>query len=91
MVHSAPDAVSKMMNRGEDHIPGPANYANAAQDVTGHLCCRDSVLTHVQHGVHQDPYIFLCFPTKPILVHGVIFPWGQDLAFTLVEIHVDSR
>lgn len=58
MVPTAPDAVSQVMNRGEDHIPGLAEYTNAA-DL---LCHGGIVLTHAQRGVHQSPYIFLCFP-----------------------------
>ena len=94
MVHTAPDAISQMVNRGKDHFPGPAYYINATQYVVGLLCRRDALLTHVQLGVHQDPtsfYAFQLIDHRVVLVRGVIPPWVQDLAFALVDIREGSR
>lgn len=54
--------VSPLLSREKDPFPQPAGHAlpNAAQESIGCLCCRGTLLTHVQLGVHQDPHSLSC-------------------------------
>lgn len=63
---------------------------NAVQDAIVHLCSEGTLLTYVQL-LHQDTQVLLCnsafqlFDPQPVLVHGVIPPQRQDLAFLLLK------
>lgn len=54
---------------------------NTAQVAAGCLCCKHTLLTHVQHsqlGVHQDPHVlfrqatFQLVVPQCVILHGVI-------------------
>lgn len=74
----------------EDHLPQSvgSTFPDAAQSA---LECRGASLTHVQHGVHQDPtsakFLSTQVPPQPVLVHGVVPTQGQNLAFPFAELH----
>lgn len=55
--HSTPSVASQMLNRGGHHFSHPAVYpfANTAWDVSGLLCYKSTLLTHVQVVVRPFP------------------------------------
>lgn len=85
----------KCFIEGKDHFPGFVGYAPpiTAQDVFGLLCCKGTLLTHVQLVGKPDPqvpfYRAVSYTVSPqlVLLHGVISSWMQDLAFPFNELH----
>ncbi|KAF1440525.1 Zinc finger RNA-binding protein, partial [Pygoscelis papua] len=62
-------------------------------DASRLLCCKGTLLAHVQLGVRQDPRVLFCQAAfqlggcQHILVHGVVPRWLQNFALPLVELH----
>ncbi|KAK4828308.1 hypothetical protein QYF61_025320 [Mycteria americana] len=80
--------------QGKVHLPQPAGNTppDAAQDTISLLCCKGTLLAHVQLGVHQDPQVLFCEAafklsgSQHILEHEVVPSQVKDFAL-LVELH----
>jgi len=71
---------------GEDHLPRPAadSLPDAAQGTISLFRGQGMLLTHIQHGVHQDAEVLFCQAAfqlgglQHVVVHGVVPPLRQD-------------
>lgn len=89
------DMASPVLSRGEDALPWPAGNAlpHVDQEAVSLLCCRSTLLAHVQLGIHQDPQVPFCQASSQtvspqhVLVHEAICPRVQNLALPIVKLH----
>jgi len=80
---------------GQNPLPRPAGHTagDAAQDEVGFLCCKRTLLAHVQLFIHWYPQVLVGraalnpFIPQPVLTLGLTSTHAQDLALGLVETH----
>lgn len=66
---------------------------NATQDTTIFLCCKGTLVAHVQLGAHEGTlgsFLSSCFPgecPQHVLVLGLVPPQKNSFALLLVELH----
>lgn len=76
-------------------LPQPADHVSfeAAQDVTGSLGCKCTLLGRAELLNHQHPQVLLLRVTfnlssaQPAFMLGIALKWVQDLPLGLVELH----
>jgi len=76
---------------GKDHLPQPAGntFSSAAQDTICLLCCKGTLLAHIQLGLHYGPFPPSCFPAgwSPSMYWctGLFLPICMTLCFPLLN------
>ena len=88
-----PDVASSVLSREEGSPPLVCRgLPTAAQEAVGLLCCKGTLLAHVQFGVHQDlpsPFVQNCLPASQPQVFTGSWSYSSPhagLSFPLVEL-----
>lgn len=84
---------SQVLNRGKYHVPQPVGCMPASRGLEAvGLCCKGTLLAHVQLVVWQDPGYFLQMCYLPSQVSACTAAWGYSITgaglhTSLIECH----